>query len=112
MTLPFLLCASITAVSAMISLGFSIAATFTAAADVRVAALYACARSVALALVSLVPFVTGSAPWLAATACAMIVVQACDAAIGVTIEDRMKTFGPAGTALANLAALIWLSSSA
>ncbi|PWB92782.1 hypothetical protein C5689_16640 [Methylosinus sporium] len=76
------------------------------------AALYACARSVALALVSLVPFVTGSAPWLAATACAMIVVQACDAAIGVTIEDRMKTFGPAGTALANLAALIWLSSSA
>jgi hypothetical protein len=112
MTIPFLLCASITAISAAISLGFSIAATFTAVADVRVAARYACARSVALALVSVIPFVTGSTPWLAAIACAMTIVQACDAAIGVTIGDRMKTFGPAGTALANLAALVWLSNSA
>jgi hypothetical protein len=38
----------------------------------------------------------------------MIIVQFCDAAIGVVIEDRMKTFGPAGTALLNLAAVIWL----
>jgi hypothetical protein len=38
----------------------------------------------------------------------MIIVQAFDAAIGLTIKDRMKTFGPAGTAVANLAALLWL----
>ena len=38
----------------------------------------------------------------------MIIVQACDAVIGWTIKDHMKTFGPAGTAVANLAALIWL----
>jgi hypothetical protein len=40
----------------------------------------------------------------------MIIVQICDAAIGAVIKDRMKTFGPAGTALLNLAAVIWLLS--
>jgi hypothetical protein len=38
----------------------------------------------------------------------VIIVQACDAVIGTTIKDRMKTFGPAGTALLNLVAVIWL----
>jgi hypothetical protein len=38
----------------------------------------------------------------------MIIVQACDAVIGTAIKDRMKTFGPAATALLNLAAVIWL----
>jgi hypothetical protein len=38
----------------------------------------------------------------------MIVVQACDAVIGATIKDPMKTYGPAGTALLNLMAVIWL----
>jgi hypothetical protein len=38
----------------------------------------------------------------------MIMIQACDAVIGTTIKDRMKTFGPARTALLNLAAVIWL----
>jgi hypothetical protein len=36
----------------------------------------------------------------------MIIVQACDAFMGTTIKDRMKTFGPAGTALLNLVAVI------
>jgi hypothetical protein len=38
----------------------------------------------------------------------MIFIQACDAVIGTTIKDRMKTFGPAGIALLNLVAVIWL----
>ena len=53
MTVPFIFCASITAISAIISLGFSIAA-----------ALYACARSMALVIASAVPFLTGSTEWL------------------------------------------------
>ena len=108
MSMPFIFCALITAVSAVISLGFSIAATFHTAIEVRNMALYACARSVALVLVSVVPFFTGSTSWLEAIACCMIIVQAGDAGIGMIIKDRMKTFGPAGTALLNLAALIWL----
>jgi hypothetical protein len=110
MNMPFILCAVITAVSAVISLGFSIAATFDTANEVRTMALYACARSLALALASAVPFFTGSTSWLQAIACCMIIVQVCDAGIGAAIKDRMKTFGPAGTALLNLAALIWLLS--
>jgi hypothetical protein len=38
----------------------------------------------------------------------MIIVQACDAVIGGTIKDPMKTYGPAVTALLNLVAVIWL----
>jgi hypothetical protein len=110
MNLSFIFCALITAVSAVISLGFSIAATFTTANEVRNVALYTCARSVALVLVSAVPLFTGSTSWLEAIACCMIIVQIGDAGIGVVIKDRMKTFGPAGTALLNLAALIWLLS--
>ena len=108
MNIPFLLCAFITTVSAVISLGFSVAAAFNPANEVRNTALYTCARSVALALASAVPFFTGSTSWLEAIACCMIIVQVCDAGIGVVIKDRMKTFGPAGTAVLNLAALIWL----
>ena len=108
MTTPFIVCAAITAVSAIMSLGFSVAAALSATDHARTMALYASARSLALALASVVPFLTGSIPWLLAVACCMIVVQACDAAIGATIKDRMKTLGPAGTALVNLAAVFWL----
>lgn len=96
-----------TALSAFISLGFSLAAASNATGSARTLAIYACARSLALAIVSIGPFVTGAMQWLEAVAVAMIVVQTCDAVIGFSIKDRMKTFGPAGTALANLAALIW-----
>lgn len=107
MTVPFIICAAVTAVSAIISLGYSIAAASQTASQARTMALYACARSLALALVSLLPFLNGSPGWLEAVACAMIIVQASDAVIGILIKDRMKTFGPAGTAIANVAALIW-----
>ena len=110
MTMPFVFCASVTAISAVISFGFSIAAVLGSTGESRTLALYACARSGALVIVSAVPFLTGSLQWLEAIAVGMIIVQACDAVIGATIKDRMKTFGPAGTALFNLAALIWLKA--
>jgi len=49
-----------------------------------------------LVIASAVPFLTGSTEWLQAIAWSMIIVQACDAVIGTTIKDRMKTFDPAG----------------
>jgi hypothetical protein len=108
MTLPFIVCASITAISAIISLGFSMAAALGASNTARTMALYACARSTALVIASAVPFCTGSTGWLQAVAWSMIIVQAGDAVIGGTIKDPMKTYGPAGTALLNLVAVIWL----
>jgi hypothetical protein len=111
MTLPFIICASITAISAITSLGFSIAAALGSRDTARTLALYACARSTALAIASAVPFFTGSTGWLQAIAWSMIIVQAGDAVIGGTIKDPMKTYGPAGTALLNLATVIWLTQA-
>ncbi|MDB5515111.1 MAG: hypothetical protein JWQ17_1869 [Tardiphaga sp.] len=74
-------------------------------------ALYACARSLALFVASIVPFVSGSVGWLLAVAWSMIIVQGLDAVVGMTIKDNVKTFGPAATALLNLAAAIWLIKS-
>ena len=111
MTFQFIFCASITAISAIISLGFSITAALGAIDTARTMALYACARSTALVIASAIPFLTGSIGWLQAIAWSMIIVQACDAVIGGTIKDPMKTYGPAGTALLNLVAVIWLKSA-
>jgi len=109
MTAPFLICASITTVSALISLGFSIAAVVTSTGVTRVAALYVCPRSLALAIASAIPFFTGSGSWLLAIALCMTIVQAGDAAIGVIKNNRIETFGPLGTAALNLIAIIWLA---
>src|SRR4029078_8933686 len=99
MNLPFIFCASITAISAIISLGFSIAAALGATGAARTMALYACARSMALMIVSAVPFLTGSTGWLQAMAWSMIIVQACDAVIGTTIQDPKKIYRPAHNAI-------------
>ena len=108
MSTPYLTCAAITAISALISLGFSIVAIRSSTGPARTLSLYTTARSVALAIISIAPLAAGAATWLYPAAVAMIVLQSFDAAIGATIGDRMKTFGPAGTALANLVALLWL----
>jgi hypothetical protein len=110
MTTPFLVCATVTAVSAFVSLGFSIASVPRANGQIRTLALYACARSIAFAIISVVPFATGWSLWLEAVAVGMIILQMLDACVGVAISDRMKTVGPAGIAFTNLAALMWLVS--
>ena len=108
MTFPFVVCAIVTVVSAAVSLGFSLASARSPIQAQRTLGLYASARSFALFAASVAAFWTGWLPWLEIVAACMIVVQACDAAIGVSIEDRMKTYGPAATAIANLVALLWL----
>jgi hypothetical protein len=108
MTVPFLVCASVTAISAAVSFGFSVAAILASTEQTRTLAHYAGARSLALVIASAVPFFNGETLWLVAIAWCMIIVQAGDAVIGVTIKDRIKTLGPAFTAAFNLAALIWL----
>lgn len=73
--------------------------------------MYAFARSLALVVVAIVALFTGSVPFVAAVAIAMIVVQAADAVIGGVIRDRVKTVAPAATAAVNIAALAWLLAS-
>jgi hypothetical protein len=91
MTVSFIFCASITAISAVLSLGFSIEAALRATGTARTMALYACARSVALVIASAVPFPTGSTGWLQAMAWSMIIVQACDAMMAQLIWHAAPT---------------------
>ncbi|PJJ55304.1 hypothetical protein CLV54_3194 [Compostimonas suwonensis] len=73
--------------------------------------MYAFARSLALLVVAIVALFTGSVAFVAAIAIAMVIVQVADAVIGVRIRDRLKTVGPAATALVDLAALVWMLAS-
>jgi hypothetical protein len=103
----YYICVLITIASAFTSLGFS-AQAVRAANNEQISALYAATRSVALAIVSLAPLFYHSKPFLVAIAIAMIIIQALDAAIGFTIKNQLKTYGPIATALFNLLALVWL----
>jgi hypothetical protein len=105
MLTSFGICLMMTVISAFVSLGFSVAAFVNHTGNARTLALYAGARSLAFAIISVVPLESGSVAWLEASAVGMIIVQSCDAAIGVVIKDRLKTIGPAATAVANLVAL-------
>src|SRR5258708_9387338 len=89
MTVPFLVCAATTAISAIVSLGFSIAAVLGETGNARTIALYASARSLALVIVSAVPLITRSTEWLFAPAWATIIVQARAAVFGTTIKHRL-----------------------
>lgn len=111
MSVAFWGCASVTTASASVSLGYSTAAlrASSPAGDTgRVPSMYAFARSLALATTAVVATLEQSVAAMEAAALAMVLVQAADAVIGVVIKDRLKTVGPAGTALVNGAVLIRL----
>jgi len=105
----FNVCFEITIASAIVSLGFSIAAIATHSGQARLMAFYAGARSLAFAAISLAAFWVGSVSWLQASASGMIIVQLCDAVIGMVIRDKVKALGPGCTAIVNLGALVWLT---
>jgi hypothetical protein len=108
MSAAFWVCAGVTAISAFVSLGYSIAALAGSDTLGRTSSMYASARSLALAVTAVVALFARSSTFLEAIALAMVIVQALDAIIGVRIHDRLKTIGPAATSLANAVALIWL----
>lgn len=92
---PYWTCYGATVASAMVSLGYSLAATRTGGLQSS-EALYATSRSAALAaLVVSVPR-WRSGPVLLAAAATMTVVQALDAVVGLTVDDTVKVAGPAG----------------
>lgn len=104
-------CAAVALISAFVSLGYAIAGARSARGDALTPSRYALARSLALAVVAVVALFTSSIGFVAAVAGAMVIVQATDTVVGMTIKDRVKTFGPAFTSLAGLAALVWMLAS-
>lgn len=109
MSAEFWVCGVVTLVSASVSLAYSLAGLRGAGSTAEVvASRYAAARSAALAVTAVVGLFSGSVGFVAAVALAMILVQALDTFVGAGIRDTVKTVGPAATAVANLAALVWL----
>jgi hypothetical protein len=106
-TVAIWVCAALTIVSAGVSLGYAVAGFRAANGPERLPSSYALARSVALVVVAVIAPVTGSLAFIAAAAIGMICVQALDAIVGGMNRDRPKTVGPALTAAANSAALVW-----
>ncbi|MGI8576656.1 MAG: hypothetical protein ACR2KG_01800 [Nocardioidaceae bacterium] len=110
MTVAYWVCALVTLASALTSLGFSLKALTSTHNKSRTNAMYAAVRSAALAFAAVVPLFMESRSWLEAIAIAMIFVQSLDTVIGLKMRDALKTYGPAATALTNLAVLVWLMS--
>ena len=108
MSTAFWVCSSITAISALVGLGYSIATVGWSPTPQQVPAMYAFARSLALAAGAVAALLMQSVAFAEAIAFAMIIVQAGDAIIGVRLRERLRTFGPAATSLANAVALVWL----
>jgi hypothetical protein len=107
MTVRFWLCAAITAISALVSAGFSIGGLFGPSA-VDGFAQYAASRSVALLVAVLFCTALRSRSGIAALALVMSLVQGLDGLIGALAHYPAKTYGPFVFALANAAALVWL----
>ncbi len=107
----FWLCALVTVLSALISMGFCVAA-LSSSGDAHTDALRAAGRGGSLALASVLVVVMRSRAALVVVALAMSLVQASDAVIGASDHDTSRTVGPALIALATLASLGFLLKSA
>ncbi|MEO7617940.1 MAG: hypothetical protein ABIS59_03825 [Candidatus Saccharibacteria bacterium] len=105
MMTPFFFCAAITFISSCVSFGYATQALKASNTASRTNAAYAFSRSFALVILAGAPLINHSTPWLIAAAITMILVQAGDALVGLSIRDNLKTYGPAITSLANLIAL-------
>jgi hypothetical protein len=108
MTRRFWACASITVVSALVSVGYSIAAVLGQSGSDSFAT-YAASRSIALLIGVAWSVGIRSRAALVALAVTMSAVQGFDAVIGLLAHDPAKTYGPLVLAVANVSALIWFA---
>jgi hypothetical protein len=109
-TRSFWTCTIITAVSALVSAGFSVAGLLGPSGGDSFAR-YAASRSIALLIAVLCCIKFRSRAAIAALAVVMILMQGFDGIIGIFAHDPMKTYGPLVFAIVNFAALAWLLRS-
>jgi hypothetical protein len=89
----FYVCATITCINALVSVGFSLAMVIGQPLAV-VAAMYGVARTVPLAIAALAVAIR-SYSGITVLALLLAAIQACDAIVGWISHDAMKTIGPA-----------------
>jgi hypothetical protein len=110
MSRRFWTCAIITAISALVSAGFSIASLFEPSGSNSIER-YAASRSVALLIAVLCCIGFRSRVGIATLALVMSLVQGFDGLVGALAHDPAKTYGPFVFAVANIASLVWLLRS-
>jgi hypothetical protein len=106
-TRVFWICASITALSAVVSASFSVAALIGEGRQDQYA-MYAASRSIALVVASLACIGLRSRRGVMALALTMVLVQGFDALIGAVAHDPIKTYGPLALSVIGLASLLAL----
>jgi len=89
----FYVCATITCINALVSVGFSLAMVIGQPLAV-VAAMYGVARTVPLAIAALIAVAIRSYSGITVLALLLAAIQACDAIVGWISHDAMKTIGP------------------
>ena len=106
----FWVCATITAISGIVSASFSVA--FLPGPGIHdTFAMYAASRSLAIPLVVLIFLGFRSRGGIAAMALTMSLVQLFDWVIGVILHDASKTYGPLFLALIGLVSFVFLLRS-
>ena len=106
----FWICATIAAISAVVSASFAVAGLLGAGIH-DIFALYAASRSLAIPLVVLIFLGFRSRGGIAAMALTMGLVQLFDAVIGVLSHDPSKTYGPLFLALIGFVSVAFLLRS-
>jgi hypothetical protein len=106
----FWICATITAISAVVSASFSVAGLLGPGIHDSFA-LYAASRSLAIPLVVLIFLGFRSREGIAAMALTMSLIQSFDAVIGVLSHDASKTYGPLFLALIGSVSVAFLLRS-
>jgi hypothetical protein len=106
----FWICATITAISAIVSASFSVAGLLGAGIH-DTFAMYAASRSIAIPLVVLIFLGFRSRGGIAAMALTMSLVQSFDAVIGVLSRDASKTYGPLFLAIIGFVSFAFLLRS-
>ena len=107
----FRVCAALTLLSALVSVGFSLAALF-AVGHADLSAQYAASRSLALPLGVAVAIGMRCRQALGVLALVMTAVQLMDGVIGILAHDPAKTYGPFVLALATAGAAFALRRAA
>ena len=101
----FYLCASVTCLNALTSVGFSLA-ILMGQPLMEAAAMYAVARSVPLALAALIATARRSHSGIVVLGLLLALIQACDAIVGWVSHDAGKTIGPLVLAVLTLVTVI------
>jgi len=103
----FSFCAVSTAINALVSAGFSVAALFERQFSDQVA-MYGVARSIPIAIAVLIAVRSGSAARLLPLSFLAAAIQLCDTFVGMTAGDMQKTIGPFSLAVVTVISAVLL----